>query len=84
MATERKRWPKGASAARSGSIDAQNNVIDAARDARALIRDARHASTRQDWKHLELILLRLDAQLADIRSEAEYTLRVLSEAKAED
>lgn len=84
MATERKRWPKGASAARSGSIDAQANILELARDARMLIRDARHAAARQDWRHLELILLRLDAQLADVRSESEYTLRVLSEAKAED
>lgn len=84
MATERKRWPKGAAAARGNSIDAQSNTIDLARDARALIRDARHASARQDWKLLELIMLRLDAHLADIRSNSEYTIRVLSEARADE
>lgn len=81
MATDRKPWPKGAGAARTGSIGAQGNIIDFARSSRALIRDARHAKDRQDWQHLEMILLRLDAQLADIRSEAEYTMRVLGDAK---
>ena len=83
MATPRKSWPKGAEADRVGAIDSQKNILDCVTDARTLVQDARHALAWQDWRLLEMVLIKLDSLHSDMRAEAMSTILALEIAKRE-